>query len=256
MRDSSPRRSVIGRGLSLLEAFSVARPQLTLGELSRRSGVPTSSASRLVADLLAWGALERGADGRLRIGLRVWEVGTLARRGYTLRDAALPSMEDLSAVVGGHVQLTIHDAGQVVYMEVLPDPGTVQIASRVGGRLPLHATGSGQVFLAAMTPPELEHALQQPLRRYTRHTVTDPDRLRRLVAEVRRSGVAVVREAVGPGVTSVAVPVRDPTGPVTASLSVVVDVAVDVRPLVPALRAAALGVTRRLVAPVQPLAGY
>ncbi|MBC8093140.1 MAG: helix-turn-helix domain-containing protein, partial [Pseudonocardia sp.] len=72
------RSTVTARVLGVLDAFDAAHPTLTLTELARRADLPLSTAHRLVGELLAWGALERSADGRHRIGLRLWEVGSLA----------------------------------------------------------------------------------------------------------------------------------------------------------------------------------
>ena len=72
---------VVDRAFALLAAFDAGHRSLSLGELSRRSGIPTSSALRLATRLMAWGALERDANGRFTIGLRLWEVASLAPRG-------------------------------------------------------------------------------------------------------------------------------------------------------------------------------
>src|SRR4051794_2524129 len=78
---------VVDRAFALLAAFDAGHRSLTLGELSRRSGIPTSSTLRLAGRLMAWGALERGADGRFTIGLRLWEAASLAPRGPGLKHA-------------------------------------------------------------------------------------------------------------------------------------------------------------------------
>ena len=84
-----------GKVLDVLGAFGTEARQLTLSAIARRSGLALSTAHRVVAELVAWGALERGDDGLYRIGLRLYEVGALAPRGVALRDAAMPFMEDL-----------------------------------------------------------------------------------------------------------------------------------------------------------------
>jgi len=88
-------RSVLDGALAVLGAFSDDRPELTLGDIGAATGLPSATAYRLVAELVAWGALERVARGRYRIGLRLWQLGSLAPVARDLRDAALPSMQDL-----------------------------------------------------------------------------------------------------------------------------------------------------------------
>ena len=73
-------RSVISKVVALLDAFTAATPELTLGELAQRTGLPVSTTYRLVSELVDWGGLERVPGGGYRIGLRMWEIGALAPR--------------------------------------------------------------------------------------------------------------------------------------------------------------------------------
>jgi DNA-binding IclR family transcriptional regulator len=247
------RETVAGRVLAVLDAFTAERPELTLTGIARRAGLPLSTAHRLVGELAGWGALERGDGGRYRIGLRLWEVGSLAPRSLGLRESAMPFLEDLVEVTRQNVQLAVLDGHDAVYVERLSARGAVPVISRPGGRLPLHATGVGQVLLAH-APAELqERVLAGPLRRWTARTVTDPAALRRVLADVRRTGVAVCDGQIELIALSVAAPVRGPRGDVVAGLSVVVPAGSDPRAHVPAVRAAARGVGRALGAPA-PLA--
>jgi DNA-binding IclR family transcriptional regulator len=123
----------------------------------------------------------------------------------------------------------------------------VGVVSRVGGRLPLHATGVGQVLLA-FAPAELqEEVLAGPLPALTPRTVVDPDQLRRVLAEVRRTGLAICDGQVELHSLSVAAPVRSASGEVVAALSVVVPSEGGAAvPYVPAILAAARGISRAL----------
>jgi DNA-binding IclR family transcriptional regulator len=123
------------------------------------------------------------------------------------------------------------------------------VVSQVGSRLPLHATGVGKVLLAAAPPDVVEQALRS-LTPQTRHTVVDPARLRRELAEVRRRRYARTSEEMSPGAASLAVPVQADggTGPVVvAALGVVVPPRRrDLLRLVPVLEVAARGIGRAL----------
>jgi DNA-binding IclR family transcriptional regulator len=243
-------QSVTARVLQVFAAFSAERPELTLTEISRRTGLPLTTAHRLVGELAEWGALERAGDGRYRVGLRLWEVGALAPRGLGLRETAMPFLEDLYEVTRQNVQLAVLDGDEVVYLERLSGRGAVHVLTRVGGRLPLHATGVGHVLLAFARPELQEQVLAGPLKRYTARTLCDPEDLRRALAEVRRSGVAVTAGHIELVATSVAAPVRGPRDDVVAALSVVVPTAdSDAMAYVPVVRAAAMGISRRLNAP-------
>ncbi|QNG55736.1 IclR family transcriptional regulator [Pseudonocardia petroleophila] len=213
---------MLARGLRILDAFSADHPALTLSELARRAELPLSTVHRLAGELVGWGALERGADGRFRIGLRLWEVGALAPRGSALRERALPFLEDLSQVTRENVQLAVREGVEVVFVERIAGSGAVPVLTRVGGRFALTATGVGLVLLAH-APPELqEEVLTGPVERYTPHTVTDPRALRGMLADVRVSGYAVSDRQVTDDALSVAAPVHDRRGAVVAAVSLVV----------------------------------
>src|SRR4051794_16729311 len=125
---------VVDRALSLLAAFDAGHPSLTLGELARRSGIPTSSTLRLASRLLAWGALERGADGRFTVGLRLWQGASRAPRGQGLRQVAMPFMGDLEEVTRQHVLLAVREGGDAVLVERLSAHAAMPVLYDVGGR--------------------------------------------------------------------------------------------------------------------------
>jgi DNA-binding IclR family transcriptional regulator len=233
--------------LAVLGAFTRERPALTLSEISRAVAVPLSTAHRLVAELCAWGGLERDEDGRYRIGLRIWELGALAPRGLGLREAALPFMEDLYEVTHENVQLAVRDEDEVVYVERLAGRDAVAVYTKVAGRFALPPTGVGLVLLAHAPVEVQERVLAGPLKRYTRYTLTDPRELRRVLADVRRTGVAVSDRQVTADAVSVAAPV-EVRGSVVAALSIVVrgNSPAAVRTMAPGVRAAARGISRTL----------
>jgi DNA-binding IclR family transcriptional regulator len=241
--------SVTGRVLRLLDAFTAARPTLTLSELSRRADLPLSTTHRLAGELTEWGALERDG-GRYRIGLRLWEVAALSPRGLGLRETAMPYLEDLYEATHENVQLAVLDRTEVVYIERLSARGAVNVITRVGGRLPVHATGVGLVLLAHAGTAVQEAVLTAPLRRFTAKTICTTDALRRTLSEVRRHGYAVSDGQIELQALSVAAPVRGPAGSVDAALSVVVPAdGPGARAFVPAVVAAARGISRALGAP-------
>jgi DNA-binding IclR family transcriptional regulator len=251
VRDTpGPGPSVSARLLALLEVFTAERPQLTLSEISRRAGVPLSTTHRLVGELSAWGALERGEDNRYRIGLKLWELGSLAPRGLPLREVALPVMEDLYEATHENVQLSVLEGGGAVFVERLAGRNAVRTLVRVGGRFAMHATAGGLVLLAH-APTELqEEVLSAPLQPFTERTVVDPLALRRMLADVRRSGFSLSDRQVTMDAISVGAPVLGPHDEVIAALSVVV-VHEGSRPreLVPLVRAGARAISRLLGSP-------
>jgi DNA-binding IclR family transcriptional regulator len=148
------------------------------------------------------------------------------------------------------VHLAVRDGHDVVYVEALRARGAVQVLSRLGGRWPLHATGTGQVLLASATPDIQREVVASPLRRFTANTITDVEKLRRTLAEVRRTGVAIAENQLTAEALAIAVPVRGPGDEVIAALGVTVQrAAVKSHALIPVLAATARGISRALGAP-------
>ena len=238
---------VVDRAFSLLAAFDAGHRALTLGELSRRSGIPTSSALRLATRLQAWGALERGADGRFTIGLRLWEVASLAPRGQGLKQVALPFMGDLEEVTRQHVLLAVRDGDDGLLVERLSAHQAMPVLYRVGGRLPLHSTGVGLVLLAFAEQSFQEEMLGRPLVHEPEKVAVSPAALRRTLAEVRREGLATFRRHAPQPLVSVAAPVFGADDRIAAALSVVVPQEnAEPRLLGPAVRTAARSISRGL----------
>ncbi|MEE1763945.1 MULTISPECIES: IclR family transcriptional regulator [unclassified Streptomyces] len=240
-------RSAPDRLLAVLAAFDHDHPALSLTDISRRAGLTLTTAHRLVGALTEWGALERDAGGIYHVGLRLWELAALAPRGLALRQIALPYLEDLYEATHENVQLAVRDGDEVVYIEWLSGRSAVGVHIRVGARWPLHATGVGLALLAHGDTASQEAYCQGPLASFTPYTITDGPRLRRVLAEVRRTGVAVSSRQVTEDALSVAAPVRGPGGAVVAAVSVVVPQAgAQVPVLTPAVRVAARGISRAL----------
>lgn len=122
--------------VSVLAAYDARHPRRTLSELSRATGLPLSTTHRLVADLVAWGALARRPDGGYEIGRRIWELGMLAPASRGLRDVALPFLQDIAAATGENAHLAVLDGACALYVERISGSRSVPILSRSGSRLP------------------------------------------------------------------------------------------------------------------------
>jgi len=235
------------RALAILDCFSSDTRALTLSEIARRLNQPVSSTHRQIGELVRWGALERHGDNRYRIGLHLWEVGSLAARSTSLREASLPFLGDLYEVTHESAQVAVLDDGAVVYVEHIFGHNATRIIARPGARLPVHATGVGRVLLAHAATEQVNEILQVPLKRYTEFTIVDPTKLRRELAKIRRAGYAISDRQFELVSTSVAAPIRGPGNAVVAALSLIVPCRSSAaRRYVPTVLAAAQGVSRTL----------
>jgi DNA-binding IclR family transcriptional regulator len=249
MARSGDAESVLARAVRILDAFGPDERALRVSEIATRARLHVATASRLVAELVDHGLLARDADRRVRVGVRLWELASRASPTLSLREAAMPFLEDVHAVVGHHAQIGVLDGTDVLFVERLSAPGAVINYTRIAGRLPLHASSSGLVLLAH-APHELrEQVLAGPFHRYTAHTITTAERLRQVLADIRRDGYAYCPGYIHEDALGVAVPVRDGRQNVIATLSTIIPNDESGRSVIPVLRAAARGVTRALGGP-------
>lgn len=211
--------SMSGRIAAVLGAFRVEDDALGPAEIARRTGLPRSTVHRLAHELVGTGLLEH-AGGRVRLGLRLFEIGQRVPRQRVLREAALPLMSDLREATRQTVHLAVLEGHEVVYVEILPTAGGPALPSSVGGRLPALATGVGKAILACSPPPLAEELLAAGLPRLTGRAVSAPALMARELARIRRDGVAYDREESGAGIVCVACPVLDTEGLAVGALSV------------------------------------
>lgn len=249
MARSQSGESVLQRVVRIMEAFGPDTPVLSITSIARRANLPLATASRLVADMTAQGLLTRATDGRVRVGLRLWELAARASPTLPLREVAMPFMQDLHSVTGHHVQLAVLDGDEVLFVERLAASKAVINITKVAGRLPLHASSSGLVLLAYASSELRERILNQPLRAYTENTIADARQLRTTLADIRRQHLAICRGHIHPDACGIAVPIQNPAGAVIAALSVVLPNDDHAREQVPALMATARGISETLAAP-------
>jgi IclR family transcriptional regulator, acetate operon repressor len=237
---------VVARVSAVLDAFDAEHRELRVSEISRRTGLPKSTTSRLVADLVAYGLLDRLGPA-LRIGARLAGFGRLAADPRDLRTVARPYLADLREATGQNVQLAVLSGTEVVYVEVVRSQDAPRRPATVGGRLPAHACAVGKALLAFGGEVAVSLVCDQPLRMVGPRTVTSPALLRRQLARIRESGLAYESEESGVGVGCVASVVLRPDGRPAAALAVS-GWAGGLNPhsIGPAVRAVALGLSRAL----------
>ncbi len=217
----SPSRAV-ERALAMLEAIAQRDGGLTNAEISRRLGIPKSSASYILRALERRGYVGREVStGRYRIGLKVLSLSRGALAGLDIRDAALPVLRQLVERSQLSAHLAILDHGEAVYIEKVGAPGFIKMDTWVGRRMEVHSTSVGKAIAAYLPQSEVEAIIRtRGLKKRTPKTITVASRFLRELAGVRARGYAVDDEENNPGVRCVAAPVFDRLGQVQASVGV------------------------------------
>jgi DNA-binding IclR family transcriptional regulator len=221
MPDAEPSpATAVERALNILEAAAQRRDGLTNAEISRKFGIPKSSASYILRTLEKRGYLRREAEtGRYRLGLKILSLGGDAQAGLDIADMALPFMRSLVERIRLTVHLAVLDQGEAVYIEKVEAPGFFKVNTWVGRRMFLHSTSVGKCLLAWLPKQEVEAiAKQQGLKKRTPETITSMPKLLADLEHVKQSGYAVDDEENSLGARCLGAPIFDAAGNVAAAL--------------------------------------
>jgi len=246
------RDGVLARAFLVLSTFGDGRRNQTLSELSRLTGLPVNTTLRIARSLMDEGALERDSAGRFSIGLRMFELSSLTPRIMDVRQVALPFLADLRDLTGQHALLTVREDDEAVLVERLSKRGATAVRYRIGGRLPLDATGGGLALLAFAPHEVRERAIDRFQPRVIDRLGSAAD-LRRMLAEIRAAQSVVATQAAGEGLESVAVPIIVSGDQPTAAISVILPRDDDPARFIPALSACARAIARQLVQGFRPM---
>jgi DNA-binding IclR family transcriptional regulator len=180
----------VDRALQLLTGVAAAGSRgETVTTLAAECGINRATAWRLLGTLEAHNLVERDPrTNRYQIGfalIRMW-----ASAGYDgLVRRTLPVLERVSAQTGETADLAVAGQRGVTYVSEVAPPSVLAV-SWLAREVPLHATSTGKAFLAWLPPDEAFGMLEMPLRRFTDTTLTDRDRLREELVEIRSRGYA------------------------------------------------------------------
>lgn len=233
---------------AILDCLAQAdRPQ-GVNAIAAETGLPKSTVSRLVKDLVDHRYLEK-IHGGVRLGLRLFELGQKAAGPRDLRQIARAQMSDLRQATGRTVQMAVLDGSDILYIEILRGEPSLSAPQRgeTGGRLPAHATALGKSLLAFSSPAVVDQVLGGTLESFTPNTITSPSLLRRQLETIRESGVAYQFEESGPGLTAVGSTILTPWGTAFAAISMSGRIGeFQPKQFASAIRATALSISRQI----------
>jgi IclR family acetate operon transcriptional repressor len=209
----------VDRAITVLEIIS-RLGEATVSEVASEVGVHRSTISRLLAVLETRGMVEvAGSRGRYRLGLGLLRMAQSVRSELSVATVGADLSRELAAHVGETVNIAVLQGDSAVNVQQSEGAGTITANSWVGRPTPLHATSSGKVLLAGLSPDDQAAQLARPLPGYTAATLTDPERLRAELVRARTDGFALTIGELEEGLNAIAVPVHGHNGTVIAALS-------------------------------------
>lgn len=197
---------MVARVALIVNAFDGIGTVLRLDQVVARTGLPRSSAGRILNQLHASGLLQHKPDG-----YSLAAASLPAARGLDhspLRSAASPVLERLHADTGLVVHLGVLLEADVVYLDRVAGSNGSSVPTRVGGRTPAHASALGKAMLARLRPEDVDTMIGDTLRKCTPATIADLPTLHQELARIRsRRGLAYDDQELAVGLSSIAAPI-------------------------------------------------
>jgi DNA-binding IclR family transcriptional regulator len=235
----------------IMDLFESPQAMLSLEDVAYRTGLPRSTAHRILDQLVRMRWLDHMSTG-YRLGRRALGLGGRETGHGVLRAAAAPVLHELALRTGLVVHLAVLDETEVYYLDKIGGRSAVAVPSRVGGRAPAHCTALGKAMLASLTPERIDEEYAGSLVCRTPRTIGTLDQLHQELSRIRsRHGLAFERGECFDGISCVAVALSGPDGP-TGALSLVGEVRTPLERLAPVVANAARVVADELRAAPKP----
>ncbi|MGH8714629.1 MAG: IclR family transcriptional regulator domain-containing protein, partial [Casimicrobiaceae bacterium] len=214
--------SSLARGLAVIRAFSQQRKEITIAQLSHRTDIPRAAVRRCLYTLGKLGYVG-SEDGRTYVlRPRILTLGHAYLSSTPLAAAVQPLLDQISGELHESSSMAVLEGDEILY--IARSSTTTRLLSidlGLGSRLPAYCTSMGRVLLAGLPPADLAQYLARArLTRLTPRTVATNAELKRILADVRRDGCAIVDQELEIGLRSMAVPVKDASGRCVAAINV------------------------------------
>lgn len=209
----------VHRMLDVIETLAVQRA-MTVSDISRQFKIPKSSVYAILQTLKSRGYLEKDAEDRYSLTLRLFSLGASLVEGLDLRSESHPLLEELcrSAGITGHI--AIRDGGYAVYIDKVEVLTALRLTTWVGRHMHLHSTSMGKALLSGLSEGEIDQLVaEHGLPALTPRTITDPKLLKEELARVRAQGYSISNEENEIGVRAVAAPIFNGSKRVIAAVN-------------------------------------
>jgi IclR family transcriptional regulator, pca regulon regulatory protein len=210
----------LARGLIVIQAFTQQSPQMTISQLSVKTGLSRAAVRRCLYTLTKLGFAGAEDGSRYSLRPRMLTLSHTYTTSNTLSAAAQPILERMSAALRESFSVATLDGEDIVYIARTQVNRVMAVDLHIGSRLPAYCTSMGRVLLAYLPTEQLEQYLAKAaLTPHTTRTITSVEKLRLALRNVRRNGYALVDQEYEVGLRSLAVPVYATSGRVVATLN-------------------------------------
>jgi IclR family pca regulon transcriptional regulator len=211
----------LARGLAVIQAFSQRQRELTVSQISAKTGFSRAAVRRCLYTLAKLGFAATDDSRHFHLRPRVLALGHSYISSMPLAATAQPILENVSRILHESCSIATLDRTDIVYIARANVTRIMSIDLVVGSRLPAFCTSMGRVLMAELPPEKLDEFLARvEFNRYTERTVATAEKLRQILRLVQRNGYSIVDQELESGLRSMAVPIHDAAGRVVAALNV------------------------------------
>ena len=219
-KESAKQIESVDKALSILECFSDRVPELSLKQLSEKTGLYKSRILRLCGTLMAHGFLIRLEGSLYRLGPKLMMLGKIYERSNTVVSTARPILKELAFLTGESAKLFVIEGVKRLCLAREKGPYPLRYAVNEGETFELYAGASGKALLAFSSEEFRNEILNKKLKKITSTTIVERDRLEKEFEIIRERGYASSVGEVVPEVAGIAAPVFDHTSSIFAALTV------------------------------------
>lgn len=206
---------------NILKLFSIETPYLTVTEIAHQCGLTKGAVSKIMATLASQGFVTKERKKGFSLGFTLVNLAGIALTKNKIRESISPILNQITVDLKEDSHLAVLDDFDIIYLQKIYSTRHSQAKTVLGGRNPVHCTSSGKILLAFQSNQFQKNFIEKGLQTFTEHTIVNPLFLERELQNIRKHGYAISVDEYTLGISSLAVPIRDYTNKVIASLSIV-----------------------------------
>ena len=223
-KNSPPQIKILDKTFQIIELFSTEQPCWTLAGVTEETGLPKTTAHRILNVLREKKILSKDVDSeQYRLGSLALQIGRRAMAHIDIRRITRPVLNDISSRTGETALLMMLSPlrdSVICTLQINNNPG-LRLMMEDGQHVPLHAGGSAKAILAFMHDEEVEVALSNTMEKLTDKTITDRAIIEKELELIRNYGYATSVEEISEGAAGIAMPFFDSSHEVIGSIAVI-----------------------------------
>ena len=209
MQPSFKRVPAVDKTFAILDLLATSKESLGISEITRALNFNKSTVFNISHTLADLGILKQAPDNKFSLGIKFYLLGRASRIGSEVISTIHPYLELINQKTNLSVFLGVRSGPHAIIVDKVDAAFEIKISSEIGMRLPLLAGAGGKAMLSRMSEKEIDRLLSKNgLQRYTRHTVVDKIKYKKMLKKTRREGFAVDKEEYIEGIRALAVPLN------------------------------------------------